>query len=126
MRVEACCQALLKQILPDLDPQRGGLCFDIGVGTFAFYCQLFAQLGFTSIAVEPLPTKKLRALCQHYHIPLIEQCLSDRVGTQTLHMGEFARFVNSNFNSLAPDWFGASGNTCQVLTLDLICFRYSR
>lgn len=119
MRVEACCQALLKQILPDLDPPRRGTCFDVGVGTFAFYCQLFAQLGFATVAVEPCPRARLKALCQRYAINLVEQCLSDRNGSQTLYLGEFARFGNSNFNSLAADWFAASGQTRQVPTLDL-------
>jgi FkbM family methyltransferase len=119
MRVEACCQALLRSILPDLDPQRKGICFDIGVGTFAFYCELFAELGFTTVAVEPSPTNKLRKICQSRDIQLIEQCLSDRVGTQTLYLGKFARFPNSNFSSLDGDWFGSSENTQQVATLDL-------
>ena len=119
MRVEACCQALLEHLLPDLDPQRQGLCVDVGVGTFAFYCELFARLGFATVAVEPSPPDKLRAVCQQYPIQLIEQCLSDRVGTQTLHMGQFANLANSNFSSLAADWFGASTDTRPVTTLDL-------
>lgn len=119
MRVEACCQALLEHLLPDLDPHRQGVCFDVGVGTFAFYCELFAQLGFATVAVEPSPTDKLRSVCQQYPIRLIEQCLSDRVGTQTLHMGQFANLANSNFSSLAADWFGASTITRLVPTLDL-------
>lgn len=119
MRVEACCQALLENLLPALDPDRQGLCVDVGVGTFAFYCELFARLGFATVAVEPFPADKLRAICQQYPIQLIEQCLSDRVGTQTLHMGQFANLANSNFSSLAADWFGASTTTRSVPTLDL-------
>lgn len=119
MRVEACCHALLEHLLPDLDPDRQGLCVDVGVGTFAFYCELFARLGFATVAIEPSPTNKLRALCQQYPIQLIEQCLSDRRGTQTLHMGQFANLANSNFSSLAVDWFGASSSTRLVPTLDL-------
>ncbi|PSN13437.1 methyltransferase [filamentous cyanobacterium CCT1] len=119
MRVEACCQALLEHLLPDLDPQQQGLCIDVGVGTFAFYCELFARLGFATVAVEPFPTDKLRAVCGQYPIQLIEQCLSDQVGTQTLHLGQFANLANSNFSSLAADWFGASTSTRSVPTLTL-------
>lgn len=119
MRVEACCQALLRALLPQIDPQHQGLCLDVGVGTFAFYCDLFAQLGFPTVAVEPLPTDKLKALCQRQPIQLLELCLSDQVGTQTLHLGEFAKVANSNFSSLSQDWFGASGNSQPVDTLDL-------
>ncbi|MBE9108736.1 FkbM family methyltransferase [Nodosilinea sp. LEGE 07298] len=119
MRVEACCQALFEHLLPNLDPQRQGLCIDVGVGTFAFYCELFARLGFATVAVEPSPTDKLRIVCEQHPIQLIEQCLSDQVGTQTLHMGQFANLANSNFSSLAADWFGASTTTRSVPTLNL-------
>lgn len=119
MRVEACCQALLRHILPVIDPQRKGVCFDIGVGTFALYCELFAKQGFATVAVEPLPTKKLKEICQRHSIRLFEQCLSDRLGTQALHMGRFAGIANSNFSSLDPDWFGVSGSTREVATTDL-------
>jgi len=119
MRVEACCTELLRQMLPTLDPQREGVCIDVGVGTFAFYCEMFAQLGFRSVAVEPLPVAKLRRLCAQYPIQLIESCLSDQTGTQPFYAGEFARIGNANFNSLAPDWFGSSQNTQLVPTLSL-------
>jgi FkbM family methyltransferase len=119
MHVEPCCQALLKEILPYVDPEREGLCIDVGVGTFAFYCEWFARLGFSTVAVEPLPVEKLQKLCQQHHIKLIKSCLSDQNGIQTLHLGRFAKQSNQNFNSLAPDWFGASSETKQVPTLDL-------
>ncbi|MGL5083057.1 MAG: FkbM family methyltransferase [Microcoleaceae cyanobacterium] len=119
MRVEPCCQALLKQILPDIDPNRNGFCLDVGVGTFAFYCELFSQLGFSTFAIEPLPVPKLRRICQRRSIRLLEYCLSDRNGTQPLHVGRFARLSNQNFNSLEAEWFGSSAETKQVPTLDL-------
>ncbi|WP_413161179.1 FkbM family methyltransferase [Capilliphycus salinus ALCB114379] len=120
MRVEPCCLALLKMILPEIDSQREGICFDIGVGTFAFYCELFAQLKFTTVAVEPLPVPKLYKLCKRYPITLIESCLSDRNGTQTLYRGKFANLINSNFSSLSPNWFGSSASIQEVKTLDLL------
>lgn len=122
MEVESCCQALLKRILPEVDPTKLGYCVDVGVGTFAFYCELFAKLGFPTIAVEPSPIKKLQKLCDRQSIPLVEACLSDKNGTQTLYMGNFASFANQNFNSLEAEWFGSSPNTKDVQTLDLITF----
>ena len=101
MRVENCCQALLADLLPTIDPQRSGKCLDVGVGTFAFYCQLFAELGFETIAVEPLPVKKLKQLSEHSQIKLLPMCLSDRDGEQTLYLGKFAGLFNSNFSSLS-------------------------
>ncbi|MEL7036636.1 MAG: FkbM family methyltransferase [Cyanobacteria bacterium J06592_8] len=119
MHVEDCCLALLDYILPEIDPDQNGYCLDVGVGTFAFYCERTAKLGFPTIAVEPLPVAKLRRLCDRHSIQLIEACLSDHNGTQTFYMGKFARFSNSNFNSLKPNWFGSSSQTKQVKTFDL-------
>jgi FkbM family methyltransferase len=119
MRVEACCTALLKAMLPAIDPQRQGHCIDVGVGTFAFYCDLFAQLGFPTVAVEPVPIPKLRQLCQRRQIQLMEVCLSDQTGTQPFYGGQFARLGNKNFNSLAPDWFGSSAQSQLINTLSL-------
>ncbi|MFP4134803.1 MAG: FkbM family methyltransferase [Halothece sp.] len=119
MRVEACCQSLLKTFLPYIDAKREGICFDIGVGSFAFYCDLFAQLGFSTVAVEPSPNRKLKRLCQRNSIQLLECCLSDQNGTQALHLGKFAYLFNRNFNSLESEWFASSQKTQLVSTIDL-------
>ncbi|NES05885.1 MAG: FkbM family methyltransferase [Okeania sp. SIO2F4] len=119
MRVENCCQALLADLLPTIDPQRSGKCLDVGVGTFAFYCQLFAELGFETIAVEPLPVKKLKHLTNHSQLKLLPICLSNRDGEQTLYLGKFAGLFNSNFSSLSAQWFGSSSNQRTVPTLTL-------
>lgn len=119
MRVEACCQSVLAEILPILDPNREGVCIDVGVGTFAFYCERFARLGFNTVAVEPLPVKKLQTICQRYNIRLIKTCLSDIDGVQNLYIGKFLGLFNHNFNSLSPDWFGASSDIKQVKSMTL-------
>lgn len=119
MRVEACCQSLLTHFLPLIDPQHQGLCLDVGVGTFAFYCERFARLGFPTVAVEPLPVPKLKQLAKTIPFQLIEACLSDTDGQQTLYRGRFAGLFNSNFSSLSPHWFGASQRTALVPTQTL-------
>ena len=119
MHVETCCQALLDQILLAIDKEKTGVCIDVGVGTFAFYCERFARLGFQTIAVEPLPSQKLRKVCQSHQIQLIECCLSDTNEIQNLHIGTFAGFSNRNFSSLDPNWFGASNNTKPVQSMTL-------
>ena len=119
MRVEACCQALLAEILPEIDPKKEGYCIDVGVGTFAFYCEVFAKLGYPTIAVEPLPVKKLKQICDRYPIKLIESCLSNLDGKQTLYLGNFAGLFNSNFSSLSPDWFGSSQKTKEIKSITL-------
>ena len=119
MRVEACCQRILSYVLPLVDEKREGICIDVGVGTFAFYCEMFSMLGFKTIAVEPLPVEGVRVLCQYDDITLIEACLSDVTGTQTIHLGNVAAGWDSNYASLEPDWFGVSTETREVQSLTL-------
>ncbi|TAE43704.1 MAG: FkbM family methyltransferase [Oscillatoriales cyanobacterium] len=119
MRVEACCQRILSYVLPLVDEKREGLCIDVGVGTFAFYCEMFSMLGFKTIAVEPLPVEGVRVLCQYDGITLIEACLSDVNGTKTLHLGNEAAGLDSNYASVEPDWFGVSTETLEVQSLTL-------
>ncbi|AIE75868.1 MULTISPECIES: FkbM family methyltransferase [unclassified Synechocystis] len=126
MRVEPCCQALLAQLLPEVDPQRQGVCIDVGVGTFAFYCQIFAELNFKSLAIEPLPVKALKKLAEHPTLTLLPVCLSDQDGEQTLYVGKFAGIFNSNFSSLSPQWFGASGHARQAKTVTLQTLIYQQ
>lgn len=119
MHVEECCQALLSHILPEVDRERSGLAIDIGVGDFGFYCQLFQELGFSTIAVEPLPTQKLRKLCRVRNIHLIESCLSDIDGFVNIYIGSYNGKENLNLNSLRPDWWGSSATTKQVRSMKL-------
>ncbi|MEG4579484.1 FkbM family methyltransferase, partial [Microcoleus sp. MON1_C5] len=119
MRVEACCQRILSYVLPLVDEKREGICIDVGVGTFAFYCEMFSMLGFKTIAVEPLPVEGLRVLCEYDGITLIEACLSDVNGTKTIHLGNVAAGLDSNYASLESDWFGVSTETREVQSLTL-------
>lgn len=119
MHVDECCQALLAHILPIIDKEREGICLDVGVGTFNFYCELFARLGFRTTAVEPLPVKALRRICRRHSITLIEGCLSDVDGVQTLYIGTFQGAENINVSSLVPNWWGAGTKTVDVLAMTL-------
>lgn len=119
MHVEECCFALLSHTLPKIDNLREGLCIDVGVGTFAFYCELFSCMGFETVAVEPLPTKKLRALCKVLGITLFELCLTDKDGIDTIYIGTFQGSDNLNLSSLMPNWWGSSAKSKQVNTVSL-------
>ncbi len=119
MHVEECCQALLNEILPEVDSDRSGLAIDIGVGTFAFYCQLFDQLKFKTIAVEPLPNKQLKQLCKYRDIQLLESCISEVDGTVNLYIGSYNGEENLNLNSLRPDWWGSTATAKQVQSMTL-------
>jgi FkbM family methyltransferase len=119
MHVEDCCLKLLSYVLPLVDQKREGICIDVGVGTFAFYCEIFSRRGFKTIAVEPLPVEEVRVLCQDNGITLIEACLSDVNGTQTIHLGNVAAGLDSNYASLESDWFGVATETREVQSLTL-------
>lgn len=119
MHVEECCLALLLHTLPKIDNSKEGLCIDVGVGTFAFYCELFSRMGFETVAVEPLPTKKLRALCKDLGITLFEYAITDKDGIDTIYIGTFRGSENLNLSSLIPDWWGSSAKSEQVNTVSL-------
>lgn len=119
IRCEECTQAVVAEILPNLDSDRQGICLDVGVGTFSFYCQTFAELGFATIAVEPMPIPEVYELCQTHNIKLVEACLSDHDGTQTLYLGAWDGKLDANFNTLKSSWFGASKETKEVVSFSL-------
>ncbi|MGB3905739.1 MAG: methyltransferase, partial [Anaerolineae bacterium] len=71
------------------------------------------------MAVEPLPVDALREICDQNGIALIEGCLSDIDGFQSLYIGTFAGAENLNLSSLVPDWWGASTEHRRVGSLTL-------
>lgn len=84
-----------------------------------FYCELFARLGFETVAVEPLPIESLRHICTHHKVRLIESCISDRDGTCTLYVGTYQGTKNLNLSSISPEWWGRSSESVQVRSLTL-------
>ena len=119
MLVEECCQAILWEVLPSADRKRKGLCIDIGVGTFAFYCELFSRRGFQTVAVEPVPVEAVKNICQLRGIRLIEYCISDYSGMQKLYLGTYDGQRDMNLSSLLPEWWGASQNARDVKSITL-------
>ncbi len=119
MHVEDCCQALLSKILPEVDKKRSGLAIDIGVGTFAFYCELFDKLRFKTIAVEPLPNKSLSKLCRSRNIQLVESCISEVDGFVDLYIGSYQGKENHNLNSMRSDWWGSTATAKRVRSMSL-------
>jgi FkbM family methyltransferase len=119
MHVEECCQAILCSVLPQIDPGRQGLCIDVGVGTFDLYCELFASIGFDTVAVEPLPTPAIKMICRSLGIVLIESCMYDNDGTQTMYTGTYKDSENLNLSSIRADWWGSSSHSVQVRSMTL-------
>ena len=119
MHVEECCQALLHYILPELDHSKKGLCIDVGVGSFALYFELFARIGFNTVAVEPLPTSEIIEICRFRGVQLIESCVYDNDGVQTIYTGTFNGSDDLNLSSIKSGWWGASSNSVQVRSMTL-------
>ena len=122
MHVEECCLALLNYVLPEIDRNRKGLCIDIGVGTFAFYFEIFARTGFATVAIEPLPIPAVTKICRLLGIKLVTSCIYDNDGTQTMYTGTYSGAENLNLSSIRSDWWGSSANSIQVrsMTLDTL------
>lgn len=119
MHVEECCHALLHYVLPQIDQDRKGLCIDVGVGTFALYCETFARDGFDTVAVEPLPTTAITKLCHSLDILLIESCVYNNDGIQTMYTGTYSGLENLNLSSIRSDWWGSSSNSVEVRSMSL-------
>lgn len=119
MHVEHCSRLILISALRSLGRRAGTVCLDIGVGTFDFYCQLFAQLGYRTIAVEPVPTEDLRSVCRWFGIRLVESCVTDRDGTVDLFLGGDGGGENLNLSSVMPDWWGNSATRRTVRSVTL-------
>lgn len=119
MLVEDCCQALLAQILPTVRHTKSDYAIEIGCGTFAFYCELFDRLSFSTIAVEPLPVKNLKKLCKRRSITLVEACITENNGTVDLYVGNYLGNENLNLSSTRPDWWGATTTAKKVASITL-------
>lgn len=119
MNVEPCTMDVLRMILPRIDGERLGLAIDVGVGTFDFYCLLFRDMGFETVAVEPLPAKELKRLCRERHIALIKRCVAATNGRQRLYVGQWQGVENHNLSSLRPDWWGGGTKAVTVKCLTL-------
>jgi FkbM family methyltransferase len=117
MRVEECCGALLRALLPAIDPDRAGACIEIGVGTSYPYFEIFSASGFKTYAVEPLPTPHVRDSCAHHTTTLIEACVSEMSGHRDLYIGEARGQEMLNYNSLQSDWWGVGGKSKSVPSL---------
>ena len=119
MLVEECCHHLFRSLLPDIDPKHEGVAFDVGVGTFSFYCETFAKLGYRTIAVEPIPTDELKQICKRQGVKLFESVLGGVDDTVTLYIGSYEGAENTNLSSLNSDWWGRSTRTKQVSSMTL-------
>jgi FkbM family methyltransferase len=122
MEFETRTENLLVELLPRVDPDRTGTCIEIGVGTYHWYCELFAKAGYRSIAVEPIPAARFLKRLTRTSITFYEGVVSDQDGTATVYLG---KGDDTNLSSIRPDWWAATTETKVVpsMTLDTVIRR---
>lgn len=82
--VERMTWDCIRQLMPILDPDRGGWAIDAGLGSFDFYCGWFHDLGYPTLAIEPAPGPEAVEVCKRSDIPLVRAALGKRDGKATL------------------------------------------
>lgn len=90
-----------------LDPDRQGLCVDVGLGDGDYYFEWFAGLGYDTIAIEPLPTEGALRAVEASRASLVQAALGDRVGEAKL-------FTARNIHSLYDGLWGEAENSHTV------------
>lgn len=92
--------AVMKALLSYLR-EENGWCLEAGAGKKDFYCGLFAEMGESTMVIEPIVTPQLREVLERYpSIELIEGCLGDRIGKQIVFRG---RHDNDDLASTSGD-----------------------
>jgi len=104
---------IIIKIVPDLlrvyDKNKQGVAIDVGVGTFNFYFKTFAESGYDTFAIEPLPSDLLLSLFKRYKkVKHIEACLLDKEGQIEIFTGTFNNEDCTDVSSINRDWWGVS------------------
>jgi FkbM family methyltransferase len=116
MEFENRTEALLTQTLPRVDPSRAGTCIEIGVGTYHWYCDLFAKAGYRSVAVEPVPAEPFIQRLRQGGILFYEAVVGEHDGTVTVYLGKDG---DTNLSSIRADWWAATEHTRTVTSMTL-------
>lgn len=111
--------SLLQTLLPAVDPGRHGWFVEIGCGSFQYFFQRIAPLGFRSLAVEPLVVPRLRTACQQSGTTLLGTCVGPQDGSATMYVGSFNGQTCVDVSSLMPNWWGSSQQAVTVNSVTL-------
>ena len=111
MDTEKYILAILPELLRKYDRKKLGVTFDIGVGTFNFYFEVFHNEGFKTFPIEPLPSQYLKDTTKAKNINLIEACILDYEGTVKIYSGIFQGTDCLDVSSVNKDWWGINENS---------------
>lgn len=116
MQFEDRTEELLRALLPHVDPGRSGTCIEIGVGTYHWYCDLFARAGYRSVGVEPVPSQPFLDRLRLGDITFFEGVVAEHDGTLAVYLG---KDVDTNLSSIRRDWWAATDQTKAVRSMTL-------
>jgi FkbM family methyltransferase len=121
MEVENVIHALMPRLLKAYDPKKEGVTVDVGVGNFILYFKLFADLGYRTIAIEPLISPPVRKILGKVKVELFEGCLLDRNDIVEMYTGWFDNGDCYDVSSVNKDWWGVTGESklVKVPSIDL-------
>jgi len=108
--VERTTWELLQRLLADIDPNHNGWCIDAGAGVQDFYFEWFADAGYATLLIEPVPVQQVQAICENRDIPLLKMALADR--TELL---ELAIHKDPNRHTLRADLWPADYHDFQPI-----------
>ncbi len=111
MNVEQTILKNLTKLLHIYDKKRHGYAIDVGVGTYNFYCELFAKNNYKTIAIEPLPSERLLRIIRKNEIELVQACLTDETGETTIYTGIFENANCPDVSSINRDWWGVTNKS---------------
>ena len=101
---------LNKLICDEIDLNRVGVAIEIGVGTANFYSLLYKELGFNTIAVDPIPYQPFLVSANEKGVIFDESCIYLTNGEQVIYTSGHA-----DLSSLHNNWWGIDKNESKII-----------
>lgn len=89
-----------------------GICIDVGIGEQDFYFEWFANMGYRTIAVDPVANDYVKRLCEQSKVTLYRVALGRGSGVDTLHYSH-----DGQIRSLSAVW--GNDSATEVMTTSL-------
>lgn len=114
--VEAHTWSCIRGLMIHLDPERQGVAIDAGAGEGDYYFEWFANFGYQTVLVEPIPSDYVRQLAGQHQVHLYLYALSDHNGWANLYTSS----EHYGIHSLSASTWGKVSECQQVGTISLI------
>lgn len=119
--VERVTWEIVSRLMHEIDPRRDGWAIDAGLGQGDYYCEWTHNLGYKSLAIEPVPTPTAIRACEVSRIPLVSAALGNCEGIAVLYSAP-----ERDLRSLHGDVWGGmqDAGDVDVTTLPLLMRQY--